>query len=153
VHSTISSSSSYRHTSRVTSLEQVWPQAHKLRLAAWKADELKRADSLRNGDKVPTPQVLVPDVDDLCPEARGIAWDLRVYWKARQYGKDDPSLIVPLCNSDALGTPFNHEAIRALIGFQRPPFPVPRSRVPDLQTVHGLQFGFDNTAEPRSTLD
>ena len=58
-----------------------------------------------------------------------------------QYGKDDPSLIVPLCNIDALGTPFNHEAIRALTGFQQSPFP-------DLQTVHDMEFGFDNTAEP-----
>ena len=130
-----------RHTFRVTNLEQVWPRAHRLRFAAWKADELKRAESLRNGDKVSTPQVLVLDEDDLCPEARGIVWDLRAYWKALKYGKDDPSLIIPLCNSDALDTPFNHEAIRALTGFQRSPFP-------DLQTVHDLQYGFDNTAEP-----
>ena len=68
---------------------------------AWKASELKRADSLRKGIKVPTPEVLVLDEADLHPSARGIIWDLRAHWKAMQYGKDDPSLIVPLCNINA----------------------------------------------------
>ena len=130
-----------RCTFRVTDIEQVWPQTHRLAFAAWKAAELKRADSLRKGIKVPTPEVLILDEADLHPNARGIIWDLRAYWKALQYGKDDPSLIVPLCNIDALDTPFNHEAIRALTGFQQSPFP-------DLQTVHDMEFGFDNTAEP-----
>ena len=130
-----------RHTFRVSNIEQVWPTSHRLRFATWKSAEVERAACLRRGEKFATPQVLVLDEADLHPEARGIVWDLRAYWKAIQYGTDDPSLIVPLCNVDALDTPFNHEAIRALTGFQRSPFP-------DRQTVHDLEFGFDNTAEP-----
>ena len=130
-----------RRTFRVTNIEQVWPAAHRIKFAAWKANELIRARKIRAGESVGTPEVLVLDEQDLHHEARGVVWDLRAYWAATAYGKDEPSLIVPLCNIDALDSPFNHEALRALTGLQRTPFP-------DAATVHDLEFGFDNTADP-----
>jgi hypothetical protein len=130
-----------RHTFRVTDITQVWPESHRRKFAEWKAHELVRAEKLRRGEATSTPPVLVLDAQDLHPDARGVVWDLRPYWKAMKYGTDDPSLIVPLCNIDALDTPFNHEAIHALTGLQRTPFP-------DRATVHDLQYGFDNTADP-----
>ena len=134
-----------RHSFRVSDIEQVWPKAHRIKFAEWKRNELLRAEKIRSGEKVDTPDVLVLDEADLHPEARGVVWDLRAYWEAKQYGKDNPALIVPLCNIDALDTPFNHEAIHNLTGFHRSPN-VPR--FPDRASVDDLKFGFDNTAEP-----
>ena len=134
-----------RHTFRVTDIDQVWPMAHRIKFKEWKANELLRAQKIRKGEKVANVPVLVLDEEDLHPGARGILWDMRAYWNALQYGKSNPALIVPLCNIEALDTPFNHDAIRAFTGLSKDPS-IPE--FPDKATVGDLQVGFDNTAAP-----
>ena len=131
-----------RSSFRVTKLEQVWPVIHQQLFKDWQVSEAARATLAVQGKTTPVPPVVVLDSVDLHPLARHIQWDMRPYWEhLDSSGASKPELIVPLFSYEAVPNTFNNEAISALTLGSKTPFS-------DMQTVHDLEFGMDNQAEP-----
>jgi hypothetical protein len=106
---------------------------------------LKRALHLVNGGDpaaFPPHETVVFDQCHLHPDARGIYWDLRDYYRVLdENGQDYPWLIVPLFSKEVRPGKLNHNAIRTLTKRH-----AGTSSYGDLETPDGLKFGVNNNA-------
>jgi len=130
---------------RVNALTDVWPLEHQALYKKLMDYELKRALHLVNGGDpaaFPPHETVVFDQCHLHPDARGIYWDLRDYYRVlNENGQDYPWLIVPLFSKEVRPGKLNHNAIRTLTKRH-----AGTSAYGDLETPDGLKFGVNNNA-------